>query len=210
MLTIGPDLEVAFDFLSQLYRHTTDEGYINLFHVDRDSGRRVTTWAPLDNLAALGEPLVEQTHRGNVWFGVAPRRAPLDEGRRGGVADCVSIPAFWVDIDVASEVHKLPGLPQSYEEARQLVLSFPLKPSMVVRSGYGLQVWWVLRESMQADEALTMLARWQVTWDRLADEMHLRIDNVSNIDRVMRLPGTYNFKGAEPIKVTFRSADRGV
>jgi AAA domain len=198
-------LGTAFDFLSHMYANTTDEGYINIFTVEHDSGQRRTAWAPLDNLHLLGEPISEFASRGDVWFGVAPRRAQLDAGRRGGVADCVSIPGLWVDVDVASDAHKLPGLPTSYEEARLLALSYSSPPSMVVRSGYGLQVWWLFRESLAADEALDMLARWQLTWEHLADQRSLHIDNVSNIDRVMRLPGTFNWKGAEPVLVTYRA-----
>jgi hypothetical protein len=208
LFTVDPDLSSAFDFLSLLYEHTADEGFINLFHVDRQSGQRATAWAPLfdqGGLAALGKPLMELAPRGDVWFGVAPRRLQLDAGRRGGVADCVSIPAFWVDIDITSDAHKLPNLPPSYDAARQLVQSFTLPPSMVVRSGYGLQVWWRLRESLAAAEATYLLSRWQQTWERLADDKRWHIDNVSNIDRVMRLPGTYNFKGETPVLVTFRS-----
>ena len=204
-----PDLDAALDFLSLLYEHTADEGYVNVFHIDRQSGQRQTAWASLDGeigLRGLTTPLLDLAPRGDVWFGVAPRRAQLDSGRRGGVADCVGIPAFWLDIDVASDVHKLPGLPPSYELARQLVLDFPLRPSMIVRSGYGLQAWWRLHESLDAKEATYLLARWQQTWERLADEHEWHIDNVSNIDRVMRLPGTYNFKGETPVKVTYRSA----
>jgi AAA domain-containing protein len=205
---LEPNMGAAFDFLTQLYSNTTDEGYVSLFHIDRQTGARATRWAALDGIEGLGESILGLAPRGDVWFGVAPRRAQLSEGRRGGVGDCVSIPAFWLDIDVASDVHKMPNLPQSYEEARQLVLSFPLAPSMVVRSGYGLQCWWRLHEALVADEALELLSRWQATWERLALGAGVHVDNTSNIDRVMRLPGTFNFKGVEPVLVTFKSGPK--
>ena len=118
---ITPDLESALSFLGRLYRNTTGQGYINLFHINRSSGARATAWAQLDQLEELGAALLDFASHGDVWFGVAPRREQLTEGRRGGVSDCVSIPAFWLDIDIASDVHKLPGLPESYEHGRQLV-----------------------------------------------------------------------------------------
>lgn len=209
MSTINdPDLGITFAFLDQLFANTIDDGYINIFHVNRQSGERATRWAALDKLEALSEPLIELAPRGDVWVSVAPRRNQLDNGRRGGVADCVCIPAFWLDIDVASSVHRLPGLPKSYDEARRLVLSFPLPPSMVVSSGYGMQVWWLLKESLPAPDALNMLARWQLTWERIAEQAGVHIDNVSNLDRVMRLPGTYNWKGETPLKVTYRQRPR--
>ena len=202
---IEPDVEAALSFLDHIYENASDEGWLNLFHIDKQTGNRVTTWAPIHEVAQWGNKLLEIAPRGDVWFSVAPRQEVLDEGRRGGVADCLNIPAFWLDLDVAGEVHKLPGLPKSYEEARQLVLSFELMPSAVVRSGYGLQCWWRLSESLDAADALDLLERWQVTWDRLAGAAGLHVDNVSNMDRVMRLPGTFNFKGSSPVMVAFKA-----
>jgi hypothetical protein len=205
---VEPDAKAAFDFLSALYANTNEDGWLNLFHVDKRTGNRVTVWRRLDDVQGLIGPMMELAPRGDTWFSVAPRREHLGEGKRGGVRDCVSIPALWLDVDIASDVHKLPGLPTSYEQGRQLALSLDLAPSAVVRSGYGLQVWWRLHESVPVGEAFTLLKRWQQTWQRLADEAGVHLDNTSNIDRVMRLPGTFNFKGDAPVMVTCKSAGK--
>ena len=208
MTVIDVDLEMAFSFWAQLYERTTEPGEVNLFHIDRSTGQRYTAWASLDvddNLGRLADPLLQWAGRGDIWYGVATRKSRLDHGRRGGVADCQGIPAFWLDIDVASEAHKLPNLPQSYEEARLLTRLFPLSPSMVVRSGYGIQCYWLLTESLAGQEAIDLLARWQATWERLADAQQVHLDNTANFDRVMRVPGTYNHKGPEPVKVTYKA-----
>jgi hypothetical protein len=177
---------------------------LTLFSIDRQTGQRQTAWAPMSRIFTLESALGKLAPAGDVWFGVAPRERELTEGRRGGVSDCVSIPALWLDIDVASDVHRLPGLCPTFEHARQLALSWVVPPSMVVRSGYGFQCWWCLDEPVAADEAIPLLVRWNQTWQRIANGAEVHLDNTSNIDRVMRLPGTFNHKGAEPIPVTFK------
>ena len=131
----------------------------------------------------------------------------LDQGRRGGAADCLGISALWLDVDIAGPAHKAAGLPQTREEAVALVRLAPTGPRAVVSSGYGLQCWWSI-PPLGLDESLEALAQWQATWEDLAGRMDLRLDNVFNIDRIMRLPGTFNFKGPEPVPVTIR--DNGV
>ena len=212
-VAVEPKVELALDFLNRLYANTTDPGYITLFTVDHETGQRSTAWAPIDRLGDLSDAIMRFGSRGNTWFGVAPRRAQLDDGRRGGVSDCMSISAFWVDVDVASEAHKLPGLPKDFEEAKQLILSYPLRPSAIVHSGYGYQAWWLLREQLPAPDAINLLARWWLTWERLADQRSVHLDNVANLDRVMRLPGTLNWKlaerGLDLPRVAFRMLGRG-
>ena len=195
------DATQALAWLGWLYRSTAS-GWLTLFGVDATSGTRRTAWTPVDHPEALADTMATLAERGDLWFGVAPRRERLDNGQRGGVADCLSIPAFWLDVDIAGEGHKLPGLPADINAAVDLVKRCPLTPSAVVRSGYGLQCWWVLAEPMGAVEASGLLPRWQATWERLAGDWH--VDNVSNLDRVMRLPGSLNWKGTEPRPVTVR------
>lgn len=192
----------SLEWLAMLYGRT-EAGWINLFSVEKATGRRRVEWAPADNLKALGPAIEDMGARGDVWFGAAPRAERLDNGARGGVSTCDSIPAFWLDIDIAGPAHKLPGLPRDKQEGIELIKRFPLSPSAVVYSGYGMQPWWWLQEPIPAGEAIPLLTRWQFTWEKIADQMGLHVDNVSNIDRVMRLPGTFNFKLDPAVPVYF-------
>lgn len=204
-----PDTRSAFDFLAKLYRHDEDDGWLTLFSIDRHTGQRQTAWAPLTRLFTLEPALRRLAPAGDVWFGVAPRERELSEGRRGGVTDCLSIPALWLDIDVANDVHKLPGLCPTYQMAQRLALSWQQPPSLTVHSGYGLQCWWPLGEPVMGLDAQALLTRWNQTWQRIANGAEVHLDNTANIDRVMRLPGTFNFKGAEPVPVTFEEGADG-
>src|SRR5215469_13769119 len=192
------------EWLQLLYgRH--DTGWVNLFSVEAEAGRRHVEWAPVDNLKALGPSIERLGEKGDLWFGVAPRLNRLDGGARGGISECESIPALWLDIDIAGPAHRLPNLPLTKNVVVALMDRFPFPPTAVVHSGYGMQPWWRLKEPLPAAEAVPLLMRWQVTWERIATEAGVHIDNVSNLDRVMRLPGTFNFKLGRPVPVTFRA-----
>ena len=198
------DVALASRWLAMLYGRT-EAGWINLFGLEKATGRRRTGWAPVDNLAALGPVIEELGAVGDVWFGAAPRSERLEGGARGGVHLCTSIPALWLDIDLAGPAHKIPKLPRDKSTVVALLNRFPYQPTAVVHSGYGMQPWWFLLEPVEAGRAVALLGRWQATWDRIADEFDVHLDHVSNLDRVMRLPGTFNWKLDDPVEVKLRA-----
>jgi hypothetical protein len=191
----------TIEFFGALYGHF-DSGYLNLFTTDRN-GHKATEWFSvdrLDQMAARAEALTDR----NVWFSVATRRRPLNAGGRGGAADCLAIPALWADIDIAGSNHKhSDDLPQSVAAAMELVGAFPLRPSIVVHTGGGLHPYWVLSEPCPVEAAIALLERWATTWDRLAAKLSLRADNVYDLARVLRVPGTRNIKNdpSQPVFV---------
>jgi putative DNA primase/helicase len=198
-----PDTERALSFLSFIFAEA-DEGYVNLFSVDRTSGQRRTAWAPVEDLPRLGNAITDFGRKGDVWFGCALRREVLPNGQRGGINECLAIPGLWLDVDVAGTGHRLNGLATSIDQARLFLKRWPESPDAVVRSGYGLQLWWRFREVLDAEQAVLRLARWRLTWLRHAAAEGIHIDDVWDLPRVMRLPGTFNFKGESPVMVTVK------
>jgi hypothetical protein len=194
---LSVDVDGAIDWLQHLYGHA-EAGWVNLWSFQ---GRSISVWAPVDELDRLRPQIERLGERGDLYFGVALRRQRCPDGR-GRKADCLCIPGLWVDLDWLSEVHHTPNLPASREQAIELARSFPLKPSAVADTGWGLQVWWLFAEPLPALEAEPLLARWKATWQKLAGRLH--IDPVWNIDRVMRLPGSFNMK-RNPITVTLKA-----
>jgi hypothetical protein len=197
------DVALALDFLRALYVFTPPRGWLNLFSVDHSTGERSVGWAPLSDLERLVPYIEHLGARGDVWFGVAPRRERLDGGRRGGTDDCLSIPGVWLDVDVAGPGHKSDRLPRTVDDARRLLAS-PFNPDAVVNSGYGYQCWWRAPRAIPADMAMGMLAKWHHRWKTAAERLGFHLDNVSNVDRVMRLPGTINWKRGDQVPVTLQ------
>jgi hypothetical protein len=60
-------------------------------------------------------------------------------------------------------------------------------------------------QPLEATEAIIALQRWGKTWAGIAGQLGLHLDNVFNVDRIMRLPGSFNWKGPEPVRVTVRA-----
>lgn len=187
------------EWLTRLYEHC--DGWLTLFSLDRTSGEQHVDWAPIseaDKLAILAE---ERATSCCVWFGVATRKEPLGH-KRGGADECLHIPALWVDLDVEGPNHKGGhSLPPTIDAAKKIIDDFPLPPSAVIRSGGGLQPWWFLTEPIGVEEARSILRGWGATWAELGRRRNWHVDNVFDVARIMRLPGTINHK-TTPTPVT--------
>lgn len=197
-----PPEPIPVRWLRRVFAHT-DEGWVTVFGIA--DGRRCTHWAPVAEIEQLIPAVAALEPSADLWFGVATRAAHLGN-RRGGDVDCLTLPALWLDIDVAHDVHNSADLPASTDEARRLLEDFPLPPTAIVDSGHGLQVWWQFTEPVPAVEAQALLARWAATWAGHARQRGWHLDNVFDLARIMRLPGTTNRK-AEPVPVKLLEAD---
>lgn len=111
------------------------------------------------------------------------------------------IMGFWADVDIADpDIHKKANLPTTQAEAYSLVEKMGLKPSIVVHSGHGLQVWWLFKEFWAFDStedrgiATALSQRWSDTMRAHAAAVNQISDSVFDLARVMRVPGTMNMK----------------
>jgi hypothetical protein len=167
-------------------------------------------WVHPDDLDALHEDVIGQFAGTNIYFGVATRSTRMVGNLRGGITECAALAAFVVDIDVFHpEVHAAQNLPTTLDEARALLTEFPLK-NLVVNTGFGLQAHYLLAEPLEAQDASMWLARWNATWQEIFARHGLHLDNVSNLDRVMRLVGGVNQNApGDPRPVYVEVADWG-
>ena len=110
---------------------------------------------------------------------------------------------MWADIDVAHPVHKKPNLPPTQEQALTTLEEALLEPTLLVDSGHGIQAWWLFEQpwifqSPQEHELGRRAAQW---WHQHIKALYTArgwtTDSVFNLDRIMRLPGTWNNR--EPV-----------
>lgn len=190
----------AADWLHRLY--DGHDGWLTVFAIQRHTGTRTTVWRTTDQIAGLVEAVAALEATCDLWFGVATRHDNLGPGQRGGAEHCRTIPGLWVDIDVRGPNHAATDLPETFEQAVDLVQAFPLAPTAIVATGGGLQAWWLFAEPVAATDARPLLARWGATWADLAARHGWHIDNVFDLARIMRLPGTTNRKNdPQPVEV---------
>ena len=181
------DAGMAIAFLRHLFRPYQD-GFIEIRPLSKvkPHANRTTYRLPHclkgEEGQALTQHIMSLAIRGyDVYVGVCPRVAPEGPGRKLGKDAIEQVGAMWVDLDA-----KVPG---SSEELLN-------NCDIVVSTGNGWHGYKVAPSP----------ARVSGTRDRTAIEAKVRsfansiltgTDNVSNIDRILRVPGTINYKDPE-------------
>ncbi|MDT5061153.1 MAG: putative primase/helicase [Acidobacteriota bacterium] len=135
---------------------------------------------PLDRERVTTEVL-SRNGRQMVTVGPAPRVEAPQRGKAGKDQDVISTTCIWADLDFKQAEG-------GAIEVVQRLRRFPLRPSIVVNSGYGRHVYFVFNRVLRAGD----LPEWDEMIKGLRDA--LRGDSVINLSRVMRLPGTLNIK----------------
>jgi P4 family phage/plasmid primase-like protien len=143
----------------------------------------------------------------DVYFGVNLQSVDLGHHKRGGTDDVTAIRMLSADVDIGSDGHKDSNRPATVSEALDIISALP-EPSIIVVSGNGLHPHWILSEPWiihnvrQHKDAQEFVAGWINTIARAADEYGgYLVDATKDLARVLRVPGTLNFKG-EPKPVT--------
>lgn len=166
------------------------------------------TW---DEIAESAEDL---DSRGNVYFAVGVQELKESVTR---TADGVSaIPGFWCDIDVRGDGHVKAALPGTIEEARKFVNGLLLKPSVIVASGGGLHCYWLFNKPWalpspeERSRAQALSRRFGKYVIAEGEKFGWKLDNVSDIARLLRLPGTHNQKANQrrPVWILDRHDER--
>ncbi len=174
------------EFFRALYEGC--EGVIELRALER-RGIAARAFIVPGDPGALRRFLRDHEH-GDLYFGVATRK----DTSGGDLGNCHHLPALFVDLDFKTT---------PIDQARAAVGRCALKPSITVRSGGGVHLYWLLREPMDlADEA----ARAKNLLRRLAGELGGDL-GAAEPARILRLPGSSNHKYVPPRLVTLTNLD---
>lgn len=123
---------------------------------------------------------------------------------RGDVTDIVRLNALWADLD-----YKDSGI-NNYENAMGVIESISAiigaNPCAIVHSGHGLQPYWPIEDGEITDLNRSLVAgisrRFGQLIQRVAELYGGKVDNVSDLPRVLRAPGTINHKDSvNPVNV---------
>ena len=145
--------------------------------------------------AAMAIKAVELSDNGvDVWHSINPVCVQPTDGKRGDESVVSYQIACVVDIDISSNAHKSDNLATSFDEAKSFL---PFTPSIIIHSGYGLHAYYIFDTPIAiTDENREQLKRRN---NLLLDIIRLRangkkIDGVGDLPRIMRTPGTFNYK----------------
>jgi len=132
---------------------------------------------------------IERCSNTNVFFGVATR-----DGKGGTKENIVNIPAVWNDCDFKDTPIKQLG---------KNLKQFPFKPSIIIRSGGGAHLYWLLNEPAEKSDI------------EAVEDVNRRIAHALGGDqsateaaRVLRVPGTLNHKYSPPRPVKLHRIEK--
>lgn len=168
-----------------------------------------TSYWHRDTVKAAEEAERQSDAKADVYVGAGLGPARQARNRRTKNNDVTAIAALWLDIDYSDDVHKKKNLP-TREEAQAFIrdeVGKELSPSIVIHTGHGFHVWWLLDElwlfedDAERKTGAATVHGWMQRAKALAEAHGWALDSTFDLARVMRVPGTWNRKGA-PVAVT--------
>jgi len=199
--TIGyPAVTMEFDkqpteFFLALYGHNPPTGYINICKI-LENGKGVNTYSyETSRIKEIEKKVFELRDLTNVYYEVCI--SPV--GGRGNSLSKTAMCGVWFDMDVAGPGHASKDYPQSQKEA--LAFALELKPTLVVGTGGGYHIYhlfrkpWIFKDEPDREKAqkVAQYAQ-QCVLAKAKARGWKKQDNTSDLARLMRVPGTYNYK----------------
>lgn len=174
-------------------------GYYAVVGIKEKKDVRQHLVATREELDRLSAQFVREKR--NVFFGVAKYKTP-DSRLKSNV---LALKAFWLDIDCGADKatpNPETGIPEGYiDQTAGLVAlqkfckTIGLPKPTIVNSGRGVHVYWALTDEVSREV-------WEPVAERIRELCTIHefyIDRaVFEVARVLRVPGTYNFKGDTP------------
>lgn len=186
MATLATDAGQAIAFLRHLFKPYQD-GFIELRPLSKvkPHANRTTYRLPHclrgEEGQALTQHIISLAIRGyDVYVGVCPRAAPEGPGRKLGKDSIEQVGALWLDLD-----SKVPGSS----------LDLLNDCDIVVHTGNGWHGYKVAPTPMRVTSPKERTAV-EAKVRSFANSILPGTDNVANVDRILRVPGTLNWKDA--------------
>jgi hypothetical protein len=183
------DNTVAFKFLDFLFDSVTNSfiefKYFSPGRRHKIAGRSTYLSIPLEHERVKSEVLNSHSDQ-TIMVGLAPRCRVPAGGRAGRNQDVLQVGCVWAGIDY----QRAPG---GAIDVLRRMQDLPLRPSVVVNTGYGYDVYFIFHTQLRAAELLV--------WSELIGKLRtvLRVSQKAELGEVMRLPGTLNTDEAHPV-----------
>jgi len=140
----------------------------------------------------------------DVYVGVGLSKADHGPARRCTSEEIAGLGSMWTDLDLKSEAHQKP-LPPTIPDALSIIPP-AMPPSILVSTGNGVHPWWLLKEPaiFESDEerkdAARLASRWHTMLRLNSAARGWAYDRLSDLSRVLRIPGTLNHKDPANLK----------
>ena len=140
----------------------------------------------------------------NVYFSLWPRNESVPDGLRGQSDDTAYMTCLFADCDIAGPAHTEQKLPTSKDEVLEYLQNMDKPPTVIIDSGHGLYPLWILKdpfplvEDSDREKAFGILRGFGTRFIRAFQEKGWALDSVFDAARMLRAPGSNNFKLADP------------
>jgi hypothetical protein len=191
------DTAQAYEFVQALFQEPT-EGFLGISAFSNGCQTSWVDFARPDPTKQLAKILRNNRHK-QTYFetGLKNSKPPKGRGKRKSAS---TVSALRVEVDCASGDHAAKNLPTKQEALSWLRLECAISPSIVLDSGGGFHVYWLLDDVYKiTDESSrakieSFLKGWEqkIAADFKGHKWHL--DPTADLPRVLRLPGTFNHK----------------
>lgn len=194
-------------WLERLYSASPGYFAITAFKGGRPAA---TGWFGTDELDRAIKT-IEQSQSGDLYLSVATHEKP--QVTRGGASSVISIPGYWADLDIGTVGHKQSGLPNpaTEEQALEIIADLP-EPSMLLHSGGGLQAFWLFDQPWVFEpgdpEPKQAIENWSIGLVNRAEALGYHLDKVADLARILRAPGSQNWKTGTARPVAVRWAEK--
>jgi len=170
------------DFLEAIFSQYYKEhrGFILVKSFKRGDPKMSTRYFP--NIDILAKEHYGEER--DVYFGICPR-----ERMKAEKEHVHYIVALWADLDIGSEGHdEKKTFFEGPQQAARAIRSFPRAPSIIVESGRGAHLYWLLKEITEVSDTERV--------ERILKNIsgHLNCDTDVSLDTTLRLPETTNTK----------------
>jgi hypothetical protein len=196
----GVDAAVALSFINQWFGATEAPAYLCSLPNDKSTepGERHVSTCDRDEIVAF---ITKWNRPGRgLFFCVSTIRA----GTIRNKDNVCEVPGLWADIDFKD-------VKENEDSILKRVKTLPRPPSIIVRSGHGLHLYWRFKESLIVNvvDGAETIERVEAASKLLADLVG-GDPKVTQIAALMRLPGSHNSKGRDEwTPVEIESANAG-
>jgi hypothetical protein len=181
----------------------------------KGSGLSRVRWIRNNSPSAVSSAILDWSKDGDVFFHVCLHSEALREEEcraaerkfspdftRGSKSSASCAPGLWIDIDYGDAGHQGKSNPPSLTDATEILSAMPAKPSIVVKTGGGIHAYWVFHDPIELSSPDTRerlrsaVWRWQKMARHIASGRgwNTGVDHTADLSRVLRVPGTNNYK----------------
>jgi hypothetical protein len=183
------------EFLDLVWQYKPEEEFVLIWTLQDKQSHWFT------DIGQAAEFVVAASKGMDAYVGVGLSKEDRGPHHRVKSEEVSSICGIATDLDLKSEAHGNKPLPATLADALS-ILPKDMPPTIIIVTGNGAHAWWLLKEphAFESDEdraeVARLVARWHTMLRLKSQARGWSYDRLSDLARILRIPGTLNHKDA--------------